>query len=184
VSRRLALIIAGAILAVAAWLVARGRGGEPSARRPETAAVDAGAAAGPHVAGELPGAHHGPGSGPPRPRPALPGDDAAPAEPPFAGEPRTPDWADAHEDEIRSRFDAMVQAIGAPRELRLERLDCRSWRCELDVAADRAAPFDDLIARFQDERGFYGWAHQLLLRDLRRDGEQARVTAVLWFDER
>ncbi len=117
----------------------------------------------------------------PRDRPSLGGGEVPPpAAPPFASEPRDPARASSREQEIRTRVDRVIGELGAAGVVRLESVDCRTHRCQLVVAGDGAA-FDQVLAAFQDDRGFLGWARELMLQDLQRDGAHARVTVQLDF---
>jgi hypothetical protein len=108
-------------------------------------------------------------------RPQLAGPDAAPVAAPFAEERRDPGFADPHEEEARARAEA---AIG-DRPVRIERVECRSARCEIVIAGGEG--FDEALAAMQDERGFYGWAREMMVTGLTRDVRETRVTVVLTF---
>ncbi len=116
----------------------------------------------------------------PRDRPSLGGGEVPPpAAPPFASEPRDPARAASREQEIRSRVDRLIGELGAG-AVRIERVECRT-RCELVVAGEQDR-FEQVIAAFQDERGFYGWAREMMVRDVQREAGQGRATVVLAFD--
>jgi hypothetical protein len=119
------------------------------------------------------------GPGPKGERPVLPGGEVErPGEAPFVEERRDPAFAEAHEEEARSRAEAAIEG----RAVRIERVECRSSRCQVVIAGPNEA-FDEAIAAMSDERGFYGWAREMLVTGLSRDvlRSEARATVVLVF---
>ncbi len=78
-------------------------------------------------------------------------------------------------------MDRVLGELDAAGAVRLDGVDCRSRRCQL-VVAGAAAALDRVLAAFQDDRGFYGWAREMMLQDLRREGGRASVTVLLAFD--
>jgi hypothetical protein len=108
----------------------------------------------------------------------LPGKPEPPGAAPFAEERRDPGFADAHEEEARSRAEAAIEG----RAVRIERVECRSSRCQVVIAGPNEA-FDETLAAMGDERGFHGWAREMLVTGLSRDvlRSEARATVVLVF---
>jgi hypothetical protein len=158
VSRRwLIAVIAGAVVAVIVWVMARDRGDPGRTGQPATG----------NRQPAMGSRNSGDGSDVGRQRPVLPGGDS------FEGEPRVAGWADAHEREIRAR----VAKLGVD----VDQVECRTRRCQLVVSGEGAG-FDDGLAAMQDDRGFYGWAREMMVGNLRTDGARRSATVTLVFD--
>jgi hypothetical protein len=106
-----------------------------------------------------------------------------PAKAAFEDEPIDREFVADRSVLVRSTVDRVI-AEAAVSGVRLEELECRSQRCRLTLAADGAG-LVEVMARLEDDRGFYGVASQLELHDavMGDDGTPRHVSMTLLFAE-
>lgn len=169
-------VLAGVLIAcgvAAAVLLSRGGSAGDDENVPAAGAIPA-----------TPDSRDSPGAAPiSRDRPHL----VAPApavtipEMPFADEPVDRDVAADRTALVRATVDQAISGAGAG--VSLEQVECRSQRCRLTLAG---TGLTEVLARLEDERGFYGKASELALHDLVNgdDGQPLRVSMTLTFAAR
>jgi hypothetical protein len=116
-----------------------------------------------------------------RERPAVVVPESAPptVEGAFAGEPVDRDFAGRKTALVRTTVEGAIADAGAF-GVHLDRVECRSQRCQLTLEGPGLM---EVLARLEDERGFYGKARELALHDLvnGNDGQPHQVTMTLTF---
>jgi hypothetical protein len=179
VSRRVVLvsllIVGGAVAAV---VLLRGGDGEPSSSRSPEAASNPD----PTPESAVPRSNTPISRERPRVEPAP-----AVAQPslPFEQEVLDDDFAARRTAEVRLTVADAIASAAAGGAVRLAEVECRSQRCRLTLVAegDTGGGLSQVLARLEDERGFYGKASELALHDavMGADGTPQQVSMTLLF---
>ena len=95
----------------------------------------------------------------------------------FAAEERDARWAAAQEEEVRRRAAAAIGGDGGGEgAVRPGAIECRARTCRVALASDGADDLARALDQLGDERGFYGFAAEMLVTPTRT--EEEGVTAV------
>ncbi|HUH03859.1 MAG TPA: hypothetical protein VML75_17810 [Kofleriaceae bacterium] len=116
-----------------------------------------------------------------RERPALVPSESAPVAPagPFTAEPVDQAFSAQYTALVQTTVEQAI-ADARAKGVRLDRLECRSQRCQLTLEGPGLM---EVLARLEDERGFEGKARELALHDLVNgdDGQPRQVSMTLTF---
>jgi hypothetical protein len=101
---------------------------------------------------------------------------------PFAEEVIDREFSSARTAEVRITVAEAIAGAEAIGVVRLTEVECRSQRCQLTLAAEGEG-LAQVMARLEDERGFYGKASELALHDavMGADGTPQQVSMTLLF---
>jgi hypothetical protein len=96
---------------------------------------------------------------PNRPKPRV--ETASPLSASFEGQERDESWANENEREIGQRIETLLEKYRDT--VSVPRAECRQNVCRVAITGTDELHFRQFVESLQDERGFYGYADQLML---------------------
>lgn len=176
-SRPLVFAAIGAVALAAVLVVAlRGGGDDESTRSPAPDPAASGDPSGPTRMKAPPAtAGH---TAPDRQKPRIKA--SAPLSQSFEGQDRDENWARTTEKEIGDRLDELLEKYRDTVEV--PRVECRQNVCRLAITSTAEDEFRQFVESLQDERGFYGYADQLMLEKPQSSASGMSIRVFLVFN--